>query len=99
MIKDLVDVYTGLIQLLLLGLLVLGAWLGHKLIPDELTLAEETFKPNGFVKVLMGGGATFLAEAILFGPFLVLLDMRNAIRSVDDRIAAQNAKLGETVKK
>lgn len=74
MIEEVVEFYSGIVQLLLVLIVVAGAYMGYELINTD-------WAPFG--KVVVGGGLAFLFSTIFMGPFLVLLDIRNVLRKID----------------
>ena len=78
-----IDLFNTIVHILIVAVVALGACIGYGAIPDAFYLENELIEPHPFVKVLIGGGASFLLATIFLGPVLVLLDMRDAIRSID----------------
>ncbi len=94
MIEFFVNSFREIIQVLLLGGLALGAFLGYALIPDVVSgFTEEPIEFNNFGKMLVGGGVAFILEVVFLGPFLILMDMRDGIMAVRDNTKAINTKL------
>ncbi len=85
MIEEMVDIFSGIVQLLIVAVVAAGAYIGYAEIPDAFHIGKKLIEPAPFVKALIGGGVSFLLAAIFLGPALVLLDMRNAIRSIDKK--------------
>ncbi len=85
MIEELVDVFSGVVQILIVVLVVLGAYAGYLVIPDSVAIGGEVFHPPALVKIAAGGFIVWLVEVILFGPALVMLDIRNAVRSIEKK--------------
>ena len=76
MIEDLVDIFSGLIQLLIVALIAGGAYLGYLFIPDNII---------SLFRILIGGGISLLLASFFLAPALILLDIRNSIRSIDGK--------------
>ena len=94
MIEFFVNSFREIIQVLLVAGLALGAFLGYALIPDVVTeFTEDPIEFNNFGKMLVGGGIAFVAEVIVMGPFLILLDMRDGILAIRDNTKLIQTKL------
>ena len=85
MIEALVDIFSGLIQLLIVVLIAGGAYLGYLGIPDSVNLDGELVEIIPFFKILIGGGISLLLASFFLAPALILLDVRNSIRSIDEK--------------
>ncbi|MCI0659934.1 MAG: hypothetical protein L0220_02560 [Acidobacteria bacterium] len=85
MIEELVDAFSGIIQILIVVLVALGAYVGYIAIPDSVAIGKEVFHPPALIKIAAGGFIVWLVEVILFGPALVMLDIRNAVRSIEKK--------------
>lgn len=85
MIESLVDAFSGVLQFVLVALVALGACIGYIFIPDSVSIGEQILHPPALIKVAAGGFIAWLIEIILFGPALVLLDIRNAVRSINKK--------------
>jgi hypothetical protein len=83
MIEEIVDAFSFILQILLVALVVLGAYIGYIVIPESIAIGQDVFHPPGLIKLVAGGFIAWLLEVILFGPALVLLDIRKAIRSIN----------------
>lgn len=82
MIEEIVDAFSAILQILIVALVILGAYIGYIAIPDSFAIGQEVFHPTGLIKIVAGGFTAWLIEVILFGPALVLIDIRNAVRSI-----------------
>lgn len=98
MIEFFVNAFRELIQIILVGGIALGAYLATVFIPDVVNLTDNTIEFNTFGKAAVGGIATFFAEVIVFGPFLMLLDIREGIRATEAKVAALHTDLKDTLK-
>jgi len=85
MIEELVDAFSVIVQVLLVVLVALGAYIGYIAIDDSITIGQQVFHPSALIKIAAGGFIVGVIEVILFGPALVLLDIRNAVRSIDKK--------------
>jgi hypothetical protein len=86
MIKVLVDLLSGLIQLALFLLVIAGCILGYYFLPEQWPYFKhgdlEFFEVLPFFRGLAGGVIAVLLECIFFGPLLILLDIREAVRAM-----------------
>jgi len=85
-INLIVSSYTVLLDLVLIVLLLAGAVAAYHLVPDAL-FSRDFYEIRNVLKVLMGLGGTFVLEVLLVGPFLLLADIRLAVRRINSQLA------------
>ena len=78
--RIIVTSYGAIVELALWGFLFGGTYLGYR-------LGSMFHDRNGeFVGIALGFIATFLIEAVVFGAVLILDDIRNVVRSIENLI-------------
>ncbi len=85
-IKEMVDTFNRLVQSLIVFAIIMGAVIINNSTPNAFYFEEEIIELSPLVKWFICGVLSFTTTAILLGPILALLDMRNAIRSIDEKM-------------
>lgn len=85
MTKLIVSAFAALLDTLLLLLLLLGAIAAYQFIPDAV-FGGDFYAYKNVLKIVFGLAGTFILEVLFIGPFLVLEDIRKAVRAIDGRI-------------
>lgn len=93
MIYILVQIFTVILELLLVVLLFLGGIAGQQLIPDVVSLFSDPINFSAGGKFFAGAGIALIAEAVVLGPIIVLFDIRNTIVSLKSEIVELNRKI------
>lgn len=88
MTKIIVSAYSTLLDTILFVFLLVGAAVAYNAIPDSI-FNRDFYEFKGVIKVAIGLTGIFLLEVFLIGPFLVLEDIRQAVRTIDRRLVDQ----------
>jgi len=67
--------------------LVVGTYAAYNFIPDGI-FQNELYQHRDTLKLVIGLFGTFFLEVILFGPALVLWDIRKSVKAIEINIAA-----------
>jgi hypothetical protein len=94
MTKVIVSAYATLLDTILLVFLLIGAAVAYNVIPDAM-FSRDFYEFKDSIKFTIGLIGTFVLEVLLIGPFLVLEDIRQAVRTIDRRLVDQ-AKTSNT---
>ncbi|MES1942313.1 hypothetical protein T5B8_18833 [Salinisphaera sp. T5B8] len=97
-----VDVYAWLIEIYLWIMLVISSLAGYYYAVPVLQGAGLIFEPEvggRILGALLFALVAFLVSAIMTGPFLVLVDIRRSIRSLEAKDSRSNARAQKTDRK
>jgi hypothetical protein len=83
MIKLITSSFSSLLEVILVTLLIGGGAVGYWLIPDALFFSS---KDNELLKFIIGASIIFILEVLLFGPILMLQDIRNSVRDIQRKL-------------
>jgi len=84
--RFIVDVYAWIIEIFLWFVLLISAVVGYQRTVPVLSAAGWILENEAVWRIfgaLLVAVAAFLVSAILFGPFLVLVDIRRSVRSLE----------------
>lgn len=95
MIKELVDLLSVFIHLFIILILIAGGFLGYYAIPMEWPYFDEFnnlefFELEGVWRAIIGVVTALILQVIFLSPALILIDTRNAIRSMERKIGKLN---------
>ncbi|MDS4032397.1 MAG: hypothetical protein RKO66_20385 [Candidatus Contendobacter sp.] len=82
MTRLIVFVFAGIIELLAWLFLVAGMYAAYYFIPDGI-FQHEFYQNREILKLAIGLLGTFFLEVILFGPVLVLWDIRKSLKVIE----------------
>lgn len=88
MTKLIVSAYSALLDAILFVLLLIGAGAAYRLIPDAI-FTHDLYQYKDAIKFITGLIGTLILEIIFIGPFLVLEDMRQAVRAIEKKVSEQ----------
>ncbi len=94
MTRLIVSAYSSLLDLLLFALLLAGASAAYQLIPDAL-FKGDFYAYKDVIKIAVGVTGTFILEVLLFGPFLILEDIRNTVSAINTLLLKRNNDDGD----
>lgn len=89
MTKIIVYAYSILLDAILFVLLLVGATVAYNAIPDSIFTTRDLYAIKDTIKVVIGLIGTFFLEVLFIGPFLLLEDIRQAVRTIDHRLLDQ----------
>jgi hypothetical protein len=88
MTKAIVSAYSALLDIILFVFLLVGAAVAYNFIPNSI-FTRDLYEFKEIIKILIGAAGVFILEVLLIGPFLVLEDIRQAVRAIDRRLVDQ----------
>lgn len=97
MTKLIVSAYAALLDAILLAVLLGGIYAAYNLIPDAPFKEHDLYPFKTPIKIALGLLATFAAEVLVFGPFLLLEDIRRSVRIIERRNNAPPADNGAAI--
>jgi hypothetical protein len=88
MTKFIVSAYSALLDTMLVVFLGVGAILAYSTIPDSI-FSSSLYGLKDVIKIVIGVAGTFVLEVLFIGPFLVLEDIRQTVRTIERRLVNQ----------